>query len=297
MEQQKNGLEAHYVLSLSIIVGFLILGIFLYLGFDNLAQPLKESAQITKNAWEEQKNYQNQIQEQLNQYNDNSKQQQTQTAQDVYIGEFDLKIDNRPIRGEKNSKIVLVSYEEFVCPYCQRNYPVLKNLEEKYPQMSFIHMNYVVHPEQATISSIAVECAGDQGKYWEYFDKTFQTAISSDGLEKIMSADGLKDIAKSIGLNMPKFEECLQSDVKKQSIDAQMQAGKTIGVYATPSFVLFEQTKNEDTKQKLLKTASELNQYGLNIRVLLVKGKGYGLFFSGALPQEYFEYMIDSILS
>ena len=284
-----NIISEKYMLPLALIFAALFISISMYVGLDNVANAIKENTSFQKQIWNEQTNILKQ-EEKGQQQNEPSLQQQNQQQQQTQIAKINLKLDSRPIKGDKNSKVVLVGYEEFLCPFCIRNYQVLKNLENKYKdRMSFIHMNFIVH-EEARISSRGVECAGDQGKYYEMFDKIFE----SQGRK--VDYKGLLELAEELKLDVEKFSICINSSDKDKTLDEQMQAGRELGVRGTPSFVIFQNVKNPAVLEKLKTIANDLvSKYGTEARVIEVAGKGYGVFFVGALPQESFEQIINAL--
>ncbi len=75
----------------------------------------------------------------------------------------------------------------------------------------------------------AANCAGEQGKYWEMHDVLYANQSSLDQL----SAQ-----AKTAGLDVPKFEECLNSGRQATNIRRDMAEGQKAGVTGTPAFFL-----------------------------------------------------------
>jgi|GEM_PF-6645261 len=285
-----------YILAAISAISILLAAFIIWQGLGGIASAIKENTQFQQNMWNEQLNMvkqlnplnQNEVNQQpSNQAPSNQVQQQNQLQQQTQIPKVDLKIDSRPIRGDKNAPLTLVSYEEFVCPFCNRNYPVLKSLENKYKNnLNFIHMNFIVH-EQAYVSSRAVECAGDQGKYYEMFDKIFESN-GQDAYEP-----GLIKIGQQLGLDMNKFISCFNSSTKDKILSDQMQAGRELGVGGTPSFVIFQKVKDPKVLANLQKVANDLvKKYGTEANVIEVSGKGYGVFFVGALPEDAFDQVI-----
>jgi len=80
-------------------------------------------------------------------------------------------------KGPENAKVVLVEYSDFECPYCVRAYPTVKQILETYPNdVKVVYRQFPLvslHPN-AQKAAEASECAGDQGKFWEYHDKLFE---------------------------------------------------------------------------------------------------------------------------
>ncbi len=87
----------------------------------------------------------------------------------------------------------------------------------------------------------ACECAGDQGRFWEYHDLLFQRqgAVNSG----VFSADRLKRYGRDVAELFPDFdngafEVCIDSGAKRLVVEAQLAEGRALGVNATPSFLI-----------------------------------------------------------
>jgi protein-disulfide isomerase len=87
----------------------------------------------------------------------------------------------------------------------------------------------------------AANCSGDQGKYWEMHERIFAT--------KKMTENDLTQHAQTIGLNMQKFNECLDSGKHATEIRKDIAEGRKAGITGTPTF-LIGLTNPNDTKIK-----------------------------------------------
>jgi protein-disulfide isomerase len=79
-------------------------------------------------------------------------------------------------------------------------------------------------------ASQAAECAGDQGRYWE-----MHTALFSK--QHDLSETHFADFAHSIGLNAPRFRQCLSGTPIPKIKEDQREAAR-LGVQATPTFLV-----------------------------------------------------------
>ena len=80
-------------------------------------------------------------------------------------------------------------------------------------------------------AAVAANCAGKQGKFWDYNHKLFSNQAA-------LSVPDLKKTAEGMALDMAAFNQCLDSDETKPAIDKDMKEGSTYGVSGTPaSFV------------------------------------------------------------
>lgn len=75
----------------------------------------------------------------------------------------------------------------------------------------------------------AAQCAHDQGKFWEYHDKLFEN-------QRALADENLKTYAEEIGLDLEKFNACLESAKHREDIQAEMRIGSEAGVTGTPAF-------------------------------------------------------------
>ena len=80
----------------------------------------------------------------------------------------------------------------------------------------------------------AAECAGEQGKFWEYHDKLFASAASP-----LAFTNGrLKGYAKELGLKSRDFNQCLDSGKHLKKVEGETATGGFLGARGTPAFLL-----------------------------------------------------------
>lgn len=134
------------------------------------------------------------------------------------------------IRGNKSAKVKLVEYSDFQCPYCERHYPTLKQILAEYGDkvsVEYKHFPLNFHP-MAQPAAEASECASAQGKFWEYHDKIFEN-------QQALSQPSLTQWAQELGLNMTKFNACVQAGTYRAKVQAQAAEGSKLGVEGTPA--------------------------------------------------------------
>jgi protein-disulfide isomerase len=73
------------------------------------------------------------------------------------------------------------------------------------------------------------DCAGEQGKYWEMHDRLY---ANQQSLEPWTAH------AEAIGLDMSKFQSCLDSGRSADEIRKDMAEAQKAGVTGTPAFFL-----------------------------------------------------------
>src|SRR5579872_6272581 len=116
-------------------------------------------------------------------------------------------MESAHVRGGTTTEPIIrvVSYTDFLCPYCRRFRTVLKQLRNAFGERleyTFRHFpNERVHPG-ANFAARAAEAAANQGRFWEMHDRLFDEE-SSFGEPRI------RELARDIGLDMERFERDL----------------------------------------------------------------------------------------
>lgn len=142
--------------------------------------------------------------------------------------------DKDHIRGSKDAKVTLVEWSDFQCPFCSRFHPsVVRAMQEYSGKVRWVYRHFPldsIHPN-ARPAAEASECAAEQGKFWEFADKLFER-------QPQIGPDLYKSLAKELGLNESKFNDCVTSRKYQQKVTDDEQAGLSVGVRGTPgSFV------------------------------------------------------------
>lgn len=158
------------------------------------------------------------------------------TAKPAAVVEEAPAVTTAYIKGDANAPVKIVECSEFQCPYCKRYIDqtygtILENyVDTGKASYEFRHFPLSFH-QYAQKAAEATECAGEQGKFWEYHDILFANQANLD-------ADSLKAYAVNLGLDATKFDTCLDSGKYEDKITEDMNycAGK--GVSGTPSFII-----------------------------------------------------------
>jgi protein-disulfide isomerase len=143
-----------------------------------------------------------------------------------------VSIDGAPVRGPKEAPVTLVEFSDFHCPFCSRAQGTLKQVLERYPgKVKLVYRDFpleALHP-QARSAAEAARCANDQGKFWEYHDVLYTNAPRG-------GPEDLRRYAQQVGLDMPKFEQCVTSGAHRAGVQRDLDQGSRLGVTGTPAF-------------------------------------------------------------
>jgi protein-disulfide isomerase len=136
-------------------------------------------------------------------------------------------------RGPVTAKVTVVEYGDFDCPTCKAyfNTGILQRLLKAYPnqvRLVFRHLPIItpVSPKLAEAS----ECAADQGAFWPFHDLLYEMSPTQPAQ--------MPNLAQQLGLDVPAFTSCLDSDRYAGLVQAETQEGFQHGFHATPAFVV-----------------------------------------------------------
>ena len=144
-----------------------------------------------------------------------------------------VSADDDPSVGPANAPVTIVEFSDFQCPYCRLSVPMIKEILAKYPgKVKVVYRDYPGpnHPH-AQQAAEAAQCAGDQGKFWEYHDSLFDRQAPGTGWN-------FTELAKEIGLNQDAFATCLDTGRYREEVAKDLQEGIKIGVASTPTFFI-----------------------------------------------------------
>jgi protein-disulfide isomerase len=144
------------------------------------------------------------------------------------------------VRGNTESKVTLVEYGDFQCPYCGLFNPIVEEVVEKYEdKIAFQYRHYPltqIH-KNALAAARAAEAADEQDKFWEMHSMLFKN--QGDWSENSNAPEIFEAYAKQLGLNITKFKEDFSSSKVNARINAdRAEFNKTKLTPSTPTFIL-----------------------------------------------------------
>jgi protein-disulfide isomerase len=156
-----------------------------------------------------------------------------------------IDVNGRPTRGAKASKVVVVNFDDFECPFCARMHQTLfpEILKEYGDRVTFIYKDYPlveIHP-WAVHAAVDANCLAAQSSdaYWDFADYIHanQHEVSNEktpaarleAVDKLTMLQGQKH-----NLDVVKLQSCIKAQ-DESAVKASMKEGDAIGVEATPT--------------------------------------------------------------
>jgi len=147
--------------------------------------------------------------------------------------------------GNPNAKITIVEFGDYQCTFCYKFHDeTMKKINQEYiktANVNFIYKDFPLNGEQSILASEASYCAQEQNKFWEYHD----TLYNNWGGENTgwITENVLQGFARDLGLNLDEFSQCLENSEYRQKVLDNEQFAREIGINATPSFLIFNDSE------------------------------------------------------
>ena len=159
-----------------------------------------------------------------------------------------IDVSGRPTRGIKASKVVVVNFDDFECPFCSRMHQTLfpEILKEYGDRVTFVYKDYPlveIHP-WATHAAVDANCLASQNSdaYWDFADYIHanQHEVSNEktpgarleALDKLTMLQGQKH-----NLDVVKLQSCIKAQ-DESAVKASMKEAERVGVEATPTLFI-----------------------------------------------------------
>lgn len=171
------------------------------------------------------------------------------------------KIDTTDhVKYSKKNKIVLVEYSDFQCPACQAYFELMKGVfndsdegKKIKENVTFVYRHFPLENihKNAQASARAAEAAGMQNKFFEMHDLLFTN--QSEWSESSNPEELFTKYAKSLKLDLTKFDTDYRSKSAKERVDSDYQSGLKFEVQGTPTFYLNgDKLENVSTAQEFI---------------------------------------------
>lgn len=143
------------------------------------------------------------------------------------------------VKGSANAPVTLIEYIDFECEACGAYFPLVKQLEQDFPNDLRIVLRYYPLPSHRNgmTAALAAEAAARQGKYDEMHDLLF-TEQKNWGEKPVPTPQVFEGYAQKLGLDLAKFKQDVASQAVKDRVQRDVESGTKLGNTGTPSFYL-----------------------------------------------------------
>jgi protein-disulfide isomerase len=146
-----------------------------------------------------------------------------------------LELGDAPSRGSTRARLTLVEFSDYQCSFCgsftKDTYPQIDKEYVETGKIRYLTMSLPLESihKSAFKAAEAAACAGEQGKFWEMHVRLFASQAT---------LDQWKTHAEVVGLDVPKFQACLDGGRQAAKIRSDMAQAQRAGLTGTPAFFL-----------------------------------------------------------
>ena len=140
--------------------------------------------------------------------------------------------DGAPFLGNPDAAVTMIEFGDFLCGFCGRYAEeTLPTLVEEYgDEVRFVYKTYpVIQPQASRLIASAALCAQDQDLFWEYHDGLYENQGGIDN-------DFIFNLASEVGLDTEQFTTCYDEGEKLETVEAEFEYGRELGIRGTPAF-------------------------------------------------------------
>lgn len=151
-------------------------------------------------------------------------------------------VSNGYTLGNPNAPLEIVEYADFECPACGQFATVTEpDVRAQYVNSGKVRWRFIDFPlpvhRNTWNASRAAACADEQGQFWQMHDALFQTQDQWNS-EATSSPDKfLKKLARQIGLDGDRFDQCLDSKKTQAKVQAHWKLAMDAHIDGTPTFI------------------------------------------------------------
>ncbi len=165
------------------------------------------------------------------------------------------------LRGDPNLPITIVEFGDFECPGCGQFATIQEpDLRKRIVEAGLANFKFMDFPLQSHANTLtahlAAGCADEQGKFWEMHDHLYAGQYDWNGQATSAPRKVIDEYAKSIGLDMAKYNDCFDKQRPMAQIMANQAEGTKLGISGTPTIVIgnraFPNAPNVDEMIKII---------------------------------------------
>jgi protein-disulfide isomerase len=149
---------------------------------------------------------------------------------------------NAPARGNLKSKVTILEFSDFQCPFCKRAEDSVNQVMAAYGdkiRFEWHNLPLPMHPDAPLAAQASMEAYKQKGPdaFWKMHDLLYANQPSKekqDGLKR----EALDSYAQQLNLDMGKWKTALDTQSHKAEVDADAKIGNDAGISGTPAFII-----------------------------------------------------------
>jgi len=148
--------------------------------------------------------------------------------------------NSSPILGSNDAPITMIEFGDYQCFYCHKFFTntesdIVKNYVET-GKVKIIFKDFTIIGQDSVTAANAAHCAQEQGKFWQYHDTLYNNWSGEN--TGWASATNLGNLAKQVGLDEDKFNQCMTQAKYMSVVQGSVADANSLGLTGTPDFFI-----------------------------------------------------------
>ncbi|HTK85906.1 MAG TPA: thioredoxin domain-containing protein [Patescibacteria group bacterium] len=132
--------------------------------------------------------------------------------------------------GPRDAKVTIVEFTDYRCTPCRTIYPLVKQVEEKHPDVRFVFRNMPLSIPSILENRLAL-AAGMQGKFMAVHDMLMQR-------EDPVTEEQLDDVCHKQGLDCGAIRRELRGKTVTENLNRTIDYARVLGINSAPTFLV-----------------------------------------------------------
>ena len=143
------------------------------------------------------------------------------------------------VLGPDSAPVEIVEFADFECPACAK-FAILDwpYVQERLINTGRLKWRFMDFPLQGHANSpaahLAAGCAAEQGRFFEMMDAIYNR--QNEWAAERRADRKLRGYAEQVGLDLSRYDTCIETQHAKPGVDADYAEGERLGVNSTPTF-------------------------------------------------------------
>ena len=173
-----------------------------------------------------------------------------------------LEDPNAPVLGNPAGDVTLVEFFDYRCPYCRQVEPWLQTLIKEDPGVRLVQKEFPILGPASVYAARVALAAWKQGKHTEFHDALMRKEGKMD--EGDIHEDLILQVAQSVGLNIDRMREDMNSPDVEAEIQGSVRMARTLGLTGTPAFIIGTELVPGATDLATFKSMVDDARHGIN---------------------------------
>ena len=145
------------------------------------------------------------------------------------------------LKGSPNAPVEITEFADYQCPFCQTFATLqMPTIEQRLIDTGRLRWRYMDFPLQqhpfSRLAAHSAACADEQGKFWPQHQRIYEGQAEWTAARSAVNI--FHDYAKTNGLDLARYDSCMQAGKYAGRIQASYEQGIRLGVSSTPTLLI-----------------------------------------------------------